>query len=89
MGQYLEPNAFEKNDAKEIATSLKRSADKSGRRKAEPFRLAMRPSHSGQISPGSARLCIGRDNDDFARVTAANRGRKVLLQAFTRNGFHL
>ncbi|WP_429808901.1 DUF3175 domain-containing protein [Ensifer sp. B1-9] len=37
----LEPHVFEKEDAKEIAASLKRSADRSSRRKAEPFRSAM------------------------------------------------
>lgn len=37
----LEPHAFEKGGAEEIATSLKRSADRSRRRKAEPFRSAM------------------------------------------------
>ncbi|SDA93758.1 DUF3175 domain-containing protein [Sinorhizobium sp. NFACC03] len=37
----LEPLVFEKDDPKEIAASLKRSADKSEKRKAEPFRSAM------------------------------------------------
>jgi len=37
----LEEGVFEKDDPKEIAASLKRSADRSGRRKAEPFRSAM------------------------------------------------
>lgn len=37
----LEPHVFEKDDPKEIALSLKKSADQSGRRKAEPFRSAM------------------------------------------------
>ncbi len=37
----LEPGVFTLEDPKEIARSLKRSADKSKRRKAEPFRSAM------------------------------------------------
>jgi hypothetical protein len=37
----LEPGVFALNDPKEIATSLKRSAEASRRRKAEPFRSAM------------------------------------------------
>lgn len=37
----LEPNVFEQDDPKEIAASLKRSADKSEKRKAKPFRSAM------------------------------------------------
>ncbi|MGD9806097.1 MAG: DUF3175 domain-containing protein [Hyphomicrobiaceae bacterium] len=37
----LESHVFEKDDPKEIATSLKRSAEKSSKRKAEPFRSAM------------------------------------------------
>lgn len=37
----LEPHVFEKDDPKEIAASLKRSADRSEKRKTEPFRSAM------------------------------------------------
>ncbi len=37
----LEEHIFESDDAKKIANSLKRSAEHSHRRKAEPFRSAM------------------------------------------------
>lgn len=37
----LEEHIFEADDPKEIAASLKRSAERSGRRKAGPFRSAM------------------------------------------------
>ncbi len=37
----LERGVFNKNDPKSIARSLQRSAEKSDRRKAEPFRSAM------------------------------------------------
>jgi hypothetical protein len=37
----LEPDIFESKDPKTIARSLKRSAERSRRRKAEPFRSAM------------------------------------------------
>jgi hypothetical protein len=37
----LKPNIFESDDPKEIARSLKHSAEASRRRKAEPFRSAM------------------------------------------------
>jgi hypothetical protein len=37
----LEPHIFESSDPKAIARSLKRSAERSRRRKAEPFRSAM------------------------------------------------
>ena len=37
----LEEGVFEKDDPKEIAASLKRSAEKSYRRKADPYRSAM------------------------------------------------
>jgi hypothetical protein len=37
----LEPAVFRKNDAAAIARSLKRSAERSERRKASPFRSAM------------------------------------------------
>ncbi|MER8852295.1 DUF3175 domain-containing protein [Mesorhizobium australicum] len=38
---YLEDHVFESDDAKKIAASLKRSAEHSHRRKAEPFQSAM------------------------------------------------
>ena len=37
----LEEGVFTKGDPKEVARSLKRSADASGKRKADPFRSAM------------------------------------------------
>ena len=37
----LEDHVFESHDAKKIAASLKRSAEHSDRRKAEPFQSAM------------------------------------------------
>ncbi len=37
----LEPGVFRKRSPRAIALSLKRSAEASGRRKAEPFRSAM------------------------------------------------
>jgi hypothetical protein len=37
----LEENIFESDDPKKIAASLKRSAERSDHRKAEPFRSAM------------------------------------------------
>lgn len=37
----LEDHIFESDDPKKIASSLKRSAERSDRRKAEPFRSAM------------------------------------------------
>jgi hypothetical protein len=37
----LEPNVFDKENAGEIARSLKRSAEASDRRKSSPFRSAM------------------------------------------------
>jgi uncharacterized protein DUF3175 len=37
----LETGVFSLNDPRAIARSLKRSAERSGRRKAEPFRSAM------------------------------------------------
>jgi hypothetical protein len=37
----LKPDIFESKDPKAIASSLKRSAERSNRRKTEPFRSAM------------------------------------------------
>ena len=40
----LEPKVFEKETAGEIAASLKRSAERSQRRKSNPYRLALSTS---------------------------------------------
>jgi Protein of unknown function (DUF3175) len=37
----LESGVFEKDSPRDIAVSLKRSAERSGRRKADPYRSAM------------------------------------------------
>jgi len=37
----LDPGVFSKDDPRSIARSLKRSAERSGRRKSSPFRSAM------------------------------------------------
>ncbi len=37
----LEENVFKKSDPRDVAKSLKRSAERSKRRKSEPFRSAM------------------------------------------------
>jgi hypothetical protein len=37
----LEPAVFKQRSARQVALSLKRSAERSGRRKSEPFRSAM------------------------------------------------
>ena len=37
----LEPGVFKRREPRDIARSLKRSAERSGRRKAEPYRSAM------------------------------------------------
>ena len=41
----LEPNVFKKDTVQEIAQSLMRSAEASGRRKTSAFRSAMLPFH--------------------------------------------
>ncbi|ADV12177.1 DUF3175 domain-containing protein [Mesorhizobium sp. M7A.F.Ca.US.001.01.1.1] len=76
----LEDHVFESDDARKIAASLKRSAEHSHRRKAEPFQSAMSMlnfyiNRAGKNLPaarkkvledakGELRSAFGRDKDD-------------------------
>jgi hypothetical protein len=76
----LEPHIFESDDPKNIAASLKRSAERSDRRKSEPYRSAMSMltfyiNRAGKNLPeqrkkileqakGELRKLFGREKDD-------------------------
>ncbi len=71
----LEPHVFEQDDPKKIAASLKRSADKSHKRKAEPFRSAMSMltfyiNQLARICRKSANKCWKPPKKNCARLTA-------------------
>ena len=64
----LQQNVFELKDPKEIARSLKRSAEKSKRRKASPFRSAMSMltfyiNRAGKNLPASQKRILERAKD--------------------------
>ena len=66
----LEPHVFEKDDPKEIAASLKRSADSSEKRKSEPFRAAMSMltfyiNRAGSNLPAARRKVLERAKDEL------------------------
>ena len=61
----LEDHIFELDDARKIAVSLKRSAERSDRRKAEPFQSAMSMlnfyiNRAGKNLPASRRKALQR-----------------------------
>ncbi len=69
----LEPHVFEKDDPKEIAASLKRSADRSEKRKSEPFRSAMSMltfyiNRAGNNLPASRKKMLEEAKDELRRA---------------------
>jgi hypothetical protein len=69
----LEPGVFTKGSARQIALSLKRSAERSHRRKSEPFRSAMSMltfhiNRSGSELPQARREVLERAKDELRRV---------------------
>ena len=66
----LEEHIFESDDAKKIAASLKRSAEHSHRRKAEPFRSAMSMlnfyiNRAGKYLPEARRKVLEEAKDEL------------------------
>lgn len=66
----LESGVFSLQDPKEIALSLKRSADRSKRRKAEPFRSAMSMlnfyiNRAGRHLTPERRACLEQAKDEL------------------------
>jgi hypothetical protein len=66
----LEEGVFSKSDARGIARSLKRSADRSRRRKADPYRSAMSMltfyiNRAGRTLPARQRARLERAKDEL------------------------
>jgi uncharacterized protein DUF3175 len=66
----LEEGVFSKSDPRDIAKSLKRSADRSRRRKADPFRSAMSMltfyvNRSGKQLPAKQRKTLEKAKDEL------------------------
>jgi hypothetical protein len=76
----LERGVFSLNDPRAIARSLKRSAERSRRRKAEPFRSAMSMlnfyiNRAGRNLPESRRSRLERAKDELRRLYQRKIGR--------------
>jgi len=76
----LETGVFSLNDPRAIARSLKRSAERSGRRKAEPFRSAMSMlnfyiNRAGRKLPKSRRSRLEKAKDELRRLYQRKTGR--------------
>jgi hypothetical protein len=76
----LEPGVFKKRSARQIARSLKRSAERSHRRKASPFQSAMSMLNFYINRAGS-----GLSN---TRKSILERAKKELRQEFGRGRAH-
>ena len=68
----LDPNVFTLEDPKEIARSLKHSAEQSTRRKSSPFRSAMSLltfyiNRAGKNLPASQRDVLNRAKDELRK----------------------
>lgn len=75
----LEAHIFESEDAKKIATSLKRSAEHSHRRKAEPFQSAMSMlnfyiNRAGTNLPEPRRRVLERAKDELRVAFGRQKG---------------
>jgi hypothetical protein len=83
----LEPGVFTLRDPRRIARSLRRSAERSRRRKADPFRSAMSMltfyiNRAGRQLPGEQRVRLERAKDELRAVfgkppRASGRGERA------------
>lgn len=78
----LEPGVFSLNDPRKIALSLKRSADKSGRRKSEPFRSAMSMlnffiNRAGKKLPARRRAILERAKEELREAYGKPRRKEA------------
>ncbi|NMG39696.1 DUF3175 domain-containing protein [Chelativorans sp. ZYF759] len=69
----LEEGVFAKDDAHDIALSLKRSAEKSNRRKSDPYRSAMSMltfyiNRGGSNLPAERRKILEEAKDELRKV---------------------
>jgi hypothetical protein len=77
----LEPGVFTRRDPREIARSLKRSADRSRRRKADPFRSAMSMltfyiNRAGKQLPAAQRARLEAAKDELRDLFGRPRRRE-------------
>jgi hypothetical protein len=77
----LEPGVFTFDDPRRIALSLKRSAEKSNRRKAEPFRSAMSMltfyiNRAGTKLPAARRERLEQAKDELRELYGKPRRRR-------------
>jgi hypothetical protein len=88
----LESGIFTKDDPKAIARSLKRSAEKSTRRKAEPFRSAMSMltffiNRGGKNLPKKQKQTLERAKDELRALYGREpKGSRSVSSARTRRG---
>ncbi|HTQ46435.1 MAG TPA: DUF3175 domain-containing protein [Polyangiaceae bacterium] len=69
----LEPDVFKLDDPAKIAASLKRSAERSRRRKSDPYRSAMSMlvfyvNRAGKNLPASRRRVLEQAKDELRRL---------------------
>jgi hypothetical protein len=74
----LEPNVFTKDDPREIALSLKRSAEQSDRRKSDPYRSAMSMltfyvNRAGRTLPQPRREKLEAAKEELRRLFGKSR----------------
>jgi hypothetical protein len=77
----LEQGAFKKDSPRAVALSLKRSADRSNRRKAEPFRSAMSMlnfyiNRGGKNLPASRKKILNEAKDELRSLYGRTRKAK-------------
>lgn len=77
----LEQNVFEQDDPGRIAASLKRSAERSDRRKAEPFRSAMSMltfyiNRAGKNLSSERKQTLERAKDELRRLFGRKAARR-------------
>ena len=75
----LEPGVFTRRTARAVALSLKRSAERSQRRKSSPFRSAMSMlnfhiNRSGRTLTAERRSVLNRAKDELRRAFGKARG---------------
>jgi hypothetical protein len=85
----LEHGVFKKRSAREIARSLKRSADRSRRRKSAPFRSAMSMlnfhiNRGGRGLSASQRRVLERAKDELRRLYARKTHGRTRTQKAAR-----
>ena len=77
----LKPDVFESDDPKEIARSLKRSAEASHRRKSEPYRSAMSMltfyiNRAGSNLPRARKTVLEEAKDELRKAFGRAPARK-------------